>query len=676
MQDGLYINDTWVSETEGMLLTLQGNDLQKPDSLQSSFTREYSLPDSLAVRDLTQGGEGPDSSSRKPYQHLPAYLVASGDRLFSGLARLKDFSAGWKVELFEKKRYLFERLDRSIRTADLARYNFSWNLDYIGLQANSREGVVFPVIDYGTLKNGSLPVDNMYPAMYAHTLVEQLLSEEGYRLSGSLPIDGLYNRLILPFVEAEPVSRDEAWIEARKARVTGEDLPPVPFIGGLLSHKTLIEFIEPFGVDNDPAAGWYNNGVKNYKPVIYSYVCDAPMRLIIEAVQWFKVSVDIGAVEAYLTIEKNGQAIESGYFNESGVYNQTGATLDKVEVKAKIDCQPGDQIRVRFKLGRQTATAQYRGILIRDQQNFASFVPDKVTAYGDEWNVARNLPDITALSLLKAIAFLCSGTYYVNELRKQVQFIGFSDIVSNLANAVDWSTRVDESSEPTYTPSLEPYARKNYLKWKPGDGIETGYGDGMLPCSYDVLPESVDLFELPFSATTPSTNTIGFYGEPVRIETRSYATDTDGKTTVSSKAATPRLLLAYPETSITVPTKRVNEKGEVVEASAFLMPCWFDKRPGVAANPSVNYSLNFESYTGLIARYYTGLKRVLRRPRKLTISLQLEVADISGLDLSLPVRLQQVRVGSIYLNDGYWYINRISNYRPGRPCNVELIAIS
>jgi len=54
--------------------------------------------------------------------------------------------------------------------------------------------------------------------------------------------------------------------------------------------------------------------------------------------------------------------------------------------------------------------------------------------------------------------------------------------------------------------------------------------------------------------------------------------------------------------------------------------------------------------------------------------MKLKQTDVANLDFNVPIRLQQIKVGSIILSDGCYYLNLISDYQPGLPCQVTLIA--
>ncbi len=58
-----------------------------------------------------------------------------------------------------------------------------------------------------------------------------------------------------------------------------------------------------------------------------------------------------------------------------------------------------------------------------------------------------------------------------------------------------------------------------------------------------------------------------------------------------------------------------------------------------------------------------------------TLSVYLLPVDIATLNLSVPIRLQRVRVGSIEINDNYFYLNKLGPYRSGQCTTAVLIAV-
>lgn len=688
-RDGLYLNDTLVDLADGIATTYQGNDLTKPASLQTNFSQSFDLADSMLMRKLTKNAEQLDSGSPIPYQQLTALIIAGGERIFEGIAELNSFSAGWEVALYEEKRALFDRLDRSLKTLDLARYNHPWTVEQINARAEAVDGVCYPLIDYGLLQNDELPIDSIFPAVFIKTIIAQALHEEGYRLVGSLPDDTLYQRLLLPFSESEPTSYDEQWKTDRSARVT-MDQPTDTVDRGTLSRGQFLNRIQSFNLDNLDTFG--QGKLHNYNTTTFSYVPDTAMNLKVEAAQIFKALCVNGGVEVILSVEKNGNQVANSRFEAGSGYNLMFARSDKLTLSQTIKCKAGDRIQIRLEARRFTDIGAFRFEIYNDPDTaFVSFTPQLTTAFGDQWLIARNLPDVSIKSLLINIAFLFCGNWQVNRRRKEVSFSRLSDIVQNTANANDWSNRLDTSIEPTWTPRLDPYAQNNLLAWKETDetkaaGIVRGstilnYGDGILNVNASVLDAETTLFEMTFAASTESSQSLAGYGNPILIKTRSVSGRGENLS-ISNQAAIPRLILASLDQSFPVQSSILLDDSVTSQPVTMnLKACWFGKRPDIAISNDTAFCLSFNPVPVnhgemcLIDLNYEGLQRVLRRMRVLKVSMRLKPTDIANLDFGRPIRLQGVQVGaSIILSDGYYYLNRIADYESGRPCSVTLVA--
>lgn len=299
----------------------------------------------------------------------------------------------------------------------------------------------------------------------------------------------------------------------------------------------------------------------------------------------------------------------------------------------------------------------------------------------DLFPIAPNLPDMTCADFLRSVALMCSATFDIDETAKTIELKTLDGVIENYANATDLSNCIEESIEPENAVILDGYAQANKLKWKAlEDKSFAGYGDGVIKCDAQNIPLSVDLFEMPFSATVDSSVTIGGYGNPVLVETRTV-TGSGTNLQVNAKSTTPRLLLAEPSKMVTVTVNQVTPDLTVVKRNIQLMACWWDQRPTPIQFGNNGFSLAFDRPSlsngreqTLIQRYFDALKRVLRRPRGLTISAYLRPSVLSTLDMYAPVRLQNVNAGSLYIKDNFFYLNKIANYRAGVPCSLVLIA--
>ncbi|GAB4038639.1 hypothetical protein [Spirosoma jeollabukense] len=677
MNDGLYLNDTWVAEV-APVLNFQVNDLTKPDKLSANYALTFQLPDTLLLRDLLENAEQVDAGGRYPYENPSAQLYEEGELIFSGFAKLKSFSAGWKVDLIQATKDLFEALgNKSLRDLDLSRFDHPWNLSTISSLAGATVGAVYPVIDYGSFDGKAFAADSIFPAVYVHTLIRQMLLETGYHASGGWLDEDLIKRLALPFVDDEPKSRDGQWVEDRSARVTvGPRTTPEnpPYY----TNKEIDFNPVSYTVDNEIEHGWTDGKQNNFNTLLNAYIPDTAMRLHVQAYQEFSVDVQFGAVEATLQVLVNGQNMAQEYWSVSGPYNPSGTKIDYIKLDEFVNVKKGDQVTIRFTYNKRTTFAQsHQFFPINPQTMWAEFSPDASVRNSDYWPVARNLPDLSCSDLLKTIALISSATLQVDEVKKTVRLITLDSVIAKTAEAVDWSTRVEESEEPELSATLEPYGQANSLKWKELDKVSP-FGDGLVRSGAANLPATAELFTLPFAACLPSGKSIADYGNPVQIITR-ILSGTGTEKTLTRTATTPRLILIEAGKTLEVQANRLTEENTVRNENVILTGAWWGERPVGLETLENRFTLAFDRVATfqreqtLIQRYFSGLKRVLRRPRSLSVPVYLRPEDISTLDLTVPIRLTQVRAGSLDISDCYFYLNQIENYSPGQPCRLNVV---
>ena len=677
MEDGLYfrVNSAWqwVAEADPYLV-VQANDLLKPESLQASYSGNFPLPDTEAIRSLLSSAEQLDSGGALPYDIIPARLVQEGEVVFSGNAELTRFAGGWQTELSAAMVSMVDRLTaKKLRDLNLGHLDHEWNVSEINARAGAASGVLYPAIDYGTLTDTQIPYDTLTPAVYGHTLISQMLSEVGYRPAGSWLSDPLIRRLIVPFCEAEPLAQDEEWVRARSARVGVSGDVSYLISPGAIGGTRSLNVRLPLTLDNLPDEGFFDGNLNAFNPQRAAYVAPESMRLKISASIMHRTSVQFGAVEILLQAERNGSVVTQAYFSARAGYNPTSVRLDTLELDETIDVRQGDEVTLRLIVRKKTdiCRADVR-IRLHKSTAFAGFEPDPTVHFGDRWPVARNLPDLSCWDFLKSVALMTSSFLHYDDSRRTVELVGITEVVK--APPQEMTHLVEEGTEPEWTPRLEGYAQKNWFRWKETEGVPKGFGDGFLTINDATIEAETTLFELPFAASTESGIHLPGYGKPAYVQTR-----TASEKGVQKKATTPRLLLAEPDSTVTIRSK-VLEGVTLIERPVTLTGCWFDKRPAGAVRQDNYFCLRFGGLTlpggesPLLETRFTGLKRVLRRPRVLTLSLVMHPSDMATLSLRSPVEVGPVRLGSLDLPKGFYILNKINNYRPGEPCTVTLIA--
>lgn len=677
LDDGLYLYGVWVADVD-VVLNKQANDLTNPDTLQTDYSLMFTLPDTATIRQLLQNAEQLDAGGRDPYRLVPAKLIEEGEVTFNGSAALQNFQGGWKVSLAGPARKLFDQLgDLKLSDLDLSDYNHTWDLDTVANYAGATEGILYPLIDYGSTDNGVFAQDTITPALYASTLIKVMLRTCGYRAKGGWLNDELVKRIAIPFVGDSPANHDQEWIDARFSRVGVPDNPQ-PII---LKSGHPIDIILPLTVDNDVLGNFQDGALDCYKADRATYVCKEGGRFSIQATVTFVYILRYGAPEVKLQLLRNGQKVAEAYWSEAGYKDQldlpTVLSLDE-----KVLCRAGDELQIKLQGNARTNIASYALYFSQSQgEMYAAFSPDPSVYENDTWPVAANLPDITCADFLRSIALMCSGTFDIDDTAKTIELKTLNGVIEKVADAQDLSSYADESKEPENSVIIDGYGQRNLLKWKQQEkSVYKGYGDGVVSCDAQNIPLSIDLFEMPFSAVLNSQVNIPLYGNPLYIETRSV-TGSGTSLQVTKKAAQPCLILVEPSKMVKVKVNAVTPDLTTVVREVQLMACWWSERPEPIRTGGNSFSLAFDrpamgkgSEQTLIQRYFGGLKRILRRPRQLTISMYLNPSTLNGIDLYKPARLRGISIGSLDFADGFYYINKVENYQSGMPCSVILIA--
>ncbi|MVM36537.1 hypothetical protein GO730_00755 [Spirosoma sp. HMF3257] len=405
------------------------------------------------------------------------------------------------------------------------------------------------------------------------------------------------------------------------------------------------------------------------------------MRVKVQAQLLFNSIVRFGAADIDFILQKNGQEVTKTAYSKGGYYDGLDIP-DTIQIDTSVDCLAGDELTLRLTGSSRTTFSDYAYYFsLASGDTWASFTPDSLVHLGDIWPVAQNLPaDITCSDLALTIAKVMQGTYVVDSLHNTVKLVPLDDVIDNIPNAKDWSKNTDESVQPELTVQFDGYSAKNWYKWREyEDKTSIGYGDGFITCGNTANSKESTLFELPFMACIDSSTTVGGYGNPIYIKTRSISKSGD-TITVNKNDAAARLILVEPTKTVVVQTNTLTPSGDIVKVGVTLTACWWAKRPMGARVDDNAFSLAFTGVSGqveesLITRHFTATKRILRRPRMLNASVYLHPSDIATLDLSVPIRLKGVRLGSLDINDNLFYLNSLGPYRSGMVCNATLIVL-
>jgi hypothetical protein len=242
----------------------------------------------------------------------------------------------------------------------------------------------------------------------------------------------------------------------------------------------------------------------------------------------------------------------------------------------------------------------------------------------------RDLFRMKAKDVLKDILNLRGIIIQTNSYTKEVQFNYLQDLKNNIPIAKDWSDKIDTRSHTLFF-KFGKYAQRNNLIFKERDDVPDGLGDYYFNVDDQTLEAETDVVKLKHPATVEQSRYLG--GNIPMIE----AIDSLSKWNKPDW----RILQLRTETSSFDVT-------------------WTDGTSNLVASDKIPFA-RFVPFNDLVPNFYNVLTEILDRTKALLLPVKLTAIDIQELDHVIPIYLD---VPELDIN-GYFYINKISNYKQG-----------
>lgn len=280
-----------------------------------------------------------------------------------------------------------------------------------------------------------------------------------------------------------------------------------------------------------------------------------------------------------------------------------------------------------------------------------SFAPSNRLPYGATIDLAT-LFDTQQTDVLRDIMNQYCLVIQTNDLTKQVFLNSLDDLQTNLSKAKNWSNKIDLSKTPVIKYRFDSYGQVNKLRYADDEDVVAETGNGSFNIvDYNLQPEKT-IIQLKFAGVTNSLRIENEHTPTIPLFT-SLNSYFDGKKS--------RVVLLDDEV-----TKTVNWSNTInsdTGQSTVLPICYFQK-DGKTDN------LDFNS---LISANYTVLTGMMNQSKFVSAYFKLNAVDIANLDFTVPVYLD-VHDENIHIN-GYFYINKISNFKADNVTKVDLIRL-
>lgn len=630
-------------------VTVQSNDITKPDTVQSSYSNRLTVPYTQRNHRILENAAEVGSMTLTPYRKLEATVLSDGVEVLP-LPRVfvDQASEGYELQVFSGALDLFARMgDKSICDLNLSRFNHVWNAQNVTNGAahtrTYQDGYIYNPIANG--KPGRWAED-MHPSVFVRAVFEQLLTEAGVKYTGIE--DELWDRLILPFSNDKPLHTAQ-WLEARRVdsdNREGQPFAPIPVTDyGRIKAKFEV-FVTSISEDTKPALMWRlrQNGVilkEESMPITTLYDNS------------FEVSFDI-----------------------TPHYSLEGLELVAVDDNISNEATP------------TPGSSTYR-----DKRLTCEY--DEEAYFKTEWALALNLPDISQKDFFKAVRALFDLMPMFDPYSNTVTLTPFNKLLENKPKALDWSRKLvylrgQERMPVQYR--FGSFAQRSWWRYK-ADELG-GNGDAYLLVDDEQLEREKDMVTLPFAA---SEDLGGYLVVPLFEVEQRYPTDythivntiaqrnsqsfDDGNRVYVKDATDDPLVREGWAVYERIEGRAGRPDGwDLVQQTSYkrnkLQPrlaVLQDLPAPVSIRHTKAHSVQIDgvaasfapiSFASLLTTRYRALQGVLDRTKGITPWFLLSPGDVANYDPSVPIWLDQFQ--------DYFYLNQITEFTGDDPTECQL----
>ncbi|UOQ70977.1 hypothetical protein [Hymenobacter cellulosilyticus] len=341
-------------------LTVQANDLLKPNSVQADYSSTLTLADTPEVRAALEQAQEGISLSDMPYTELPCTLETQGlEVLPNAVAIIEQHQAGegFEAQVVGGNKSFYAAIEgktlRELAFPAATEHDWTHTNAVAGAAHTSWEQTyVYDLYDRG--KGGPLDGntvhlhnDELLPSVYVRSIWEQIFSESGYRWAGPLPT--LFDHLLMP--TATPPGYGEEVRTATKlvAGIDNTDEKHQVFANAYDGRE---ESVLTMPYDYTGARYGY---LAPTLPGVHSTVTfrwKAPFVCYINAAASTVVTIDspYGSGRAQLFFYIGSRELTGGTLLESKKTSQTPTRLSPSVNLSRYLIQKGEELEVRIKL--------------------------------------------------------------------------------------------------------------------------------------------------------------------------------------------------------------------------------------------------------------------------------------------------------------------------------------
>jgi hypothetical protein len=664
------------------LNVLNINDITKRGS---EYSNAFKVPRTNVNSNIIEFADFVTSNSSFPFVKNECSIYINGYQFKKGYLQLIEVAKDLTLRFYTGNIGFYNKLKAAkLNQLQLTDLDHTWSLTNAVASRFNTEGYIYPLIDYnGVLSTGnSIDVRRLLPAYFDKTLMSAVCSENGYTLVNNISGSTLteYESGILPTTKKNPtIPQDILDVNLYQGQVYTPEVDTYvvqtffnltsgnsySFSSGYRTIKAPYAVQNPsnlFGVGSLQTNGNYGTGIftaqyaGNYKVTsFFNYD-------FIWGENWS--SAPFKTTNVYLTFDLiiNGVAVGTAHTNSystTQVFPTQFTFAGQVNNNQIIYLNQGDQLTLSFRSDFYTQLGAFGGAINQNAAGGYLFIDINLSnilielqselTYGSELKAQYLLAEVSQADYFKDTCLRYCLIPTVNEDTKEVSLNLFNNIQNNINNAVDWSSLVDETDEPSITYELSDYAQANNIKHKADKSIliDVIGSDYVIRLNNENLLPEKTLYTSPFAASE----------DVIRLgTTKMIFIDLHDGTFFKKDVQPRRCYIEKVNVSI-----NYTDGTNTTNVTTSVPLTWFIRA-------DKNYNMGFGN--NQMSRYSNDLISILQGLRIIKIDIKLTLIDILNLNYFYPIYLSQY--------NAYFFVSNVNqfDYTSNDATEVELIKLT
>ena len=209
MNTKIYINEKILELYPDSVVacTFQIFDLGGLRNYQVNHTNRIKIPRTALNKNAMGFAEEISSSERNPYKVHKVRIIQGGvETVPDGVGIIEAVGNDYQLTVYSGLFDLFETL-KGLTLHDIStlpNHDHEWGRVAASSSGSHTGGYIYPALQYGALTDANNEIDVRYsfPAFFIHTLVSDLIQDQGFTKSGEILSDAFYKKWALPFSQS------------------------------------------------------------------------------------------------------------------------------------------------------------------------------------------------------------------------------------------------------------------------------------------------------------------------------------------------------------------------------------------------------------------------------------------------------------------------------------------